>query len=103
MPRTPGHRPATPPPRARRAAVTALTLAALVLPAATAGAVTDVTTPGGATFTVHDAHRPGLDTGSIRALSRSRIEGFGNVFLRVEGGTRSEEHTSELQSRGHLV
>ena len=87
MPRTPGHRPATPPPRARRAAVTALTLAALVLPAATAGAVTDVTTPGGATFTVHDAHRPGLDTGSIRALSRSRIEGFGNVFLRVEGGT----------------
>ena len=68
------------------AAGLAATLALLAATAPAATAVTDVTTPGGASFTIHDAYRPGLDTGSIRSLSGSRVEGFGNVFLDVDGG-----------------
>ncbi|MEG3615862.1 amidase family protein [Isoptericola haloaureus] len=63
----------------------ALALAGL-LPAAPASAVTVVTTANGAEFTIHDAHRPSLDTGSIRSLSGSRLEGFGNIFLQVTEG-----------------
>ncbi|MEE6272380.1 amidase family protein [Georgenia sp. MJ206] len=64
----------------------ALAAAGLALPASTASAVSEVTTPGGATFVVHDAHRPKLDTGSIRSLSASGVQGLGNLFLQVSGG-----------------
>lgn len=78
------------PPRGRLTAVAGtatLAVAALAVPLAPASAVTDVTTPGDARFTIHDAYRPGLDTGSVRSLSDSRVEGFGSIFLDVEGGT----------------
>ncbi|MFC4554976.1 amidase family protein [Georgenia faecalis] len=64
----------------------ALAVAGLSLTGTAASAVSDVTTAGEATFTIHDAYRPGLDTGSIRSLSASRLEGFGNLFLQVAGG-----------------
>lgn len=80
----------THPPRRRIPAAVgctaALALTGALLPLAPAGAVTDVTTDDGATFSIHDAYRPGLDTGSIRSLSAARVEGFGNVFVRVAGG-----------------
>jgi len=63
----------------------AVTVAGIALPGAPASAVTDVTTANGASFSIHDARRPSLDTGSIRSLSQSRLEGFGNLFLRVDG------------------
>ena len=66
----------------------ALALGATLLPiAGGAHALTDVTTGNGATWNVNDARRPGLDTGSIRNISNSRLEAFGSLFLQVEGGT----------------
>lgn len=64
-----------------------LAIAAPMLTTTGASAVTDIETPGGATFVIHDAHRPSLDTGSIRSLSDTKIEGFGSLFLQVDDGT----------------
>src|SRR5690625_5913250 len=51
-----------------------------------------------------------LTAGSITAIIISLFtnpQGFGSILSTLFGGyvseTRSEEHTSELQSRGHLV
>lgn len=80
----------TRPRRQRPAGVaTAVALAAGVLAGNTvpALAVTSVTTASGAVWQIHDATRPGLDTGSIRALSGSRVDGYGNIFVRVDGST----------------
>ncbi len=51
---------------------------------APASALSTVTTSNGATININDARRPGLDTGSIRNVSGSRMEGFGNVFVQVD-------------------
>lgn len=72
------------------AAVAALTTAVL-LPAAPTGAVTSVPSGNGATWQIHDAAPPGLDTGSIRAVSNAPIEGFGNIFVRVTGPAGAAE------------
>ena len=58
-------------------------LAASVAVVAPAAAVTDVAV-GGITWQVHDAARPGLDTGSLRTVSDAPIEGFGNIFVEVD-------------------
>lgn len=50
-----------------------------------ASAVSTSATANGASWTINDARRPGLDTGSIRNVSNSRLEGFGNIFVHVEG------------------
>ncbi|MGO3885703.1 MAG: amidase family protein [Mycetocola sp.] len=75
----------TSPTRRRRAL--ALGCAAIILapllPAAAASAVTTVPTANNGAWQIHDASRPGLDTGSIRAISGSRVDGFGNIFVRV--------------------
>ena len=42
-----------------------------------AQALTNLTTANGADVFINDARRPGLDTGSIRNVSGSRLEGFG--------------------------
>ncbi|WP_425953380.1 amidase [Xylanimonas sp. McL0601] len=39
---------------------------------------------GGITWNINDAQRPGLDTGSIRNVSNSRMEGFGDIFVHVD-------------------
>src|SRR5690625_6974075 len=51
---------------------------------------------------------PGVAVGDVDAATRGVIEraGYGECFIHRTGhglGLRSEEHTSELQSRGHLV
>src|SRR5690625_6222937 len=46
-------------------------------------------------------HMRRVADGSERSLEMG--EHLGAVALREKGGLRSEEHTSELQSRGHLV
>ncbi|MBB5789107.1 amidase [Jiangella mangrovi] len=71
-------------------AAAALTTAVL-LPAAPTGAVTSVPAGNGATWQIHDASPPGLDTGSIRAVSNSPVEGFGNIFVRVSIPAGAEE------------
>lgn len=38
----------------------------------------------GISWTINDVQRPGLDTGSIRNVSNSRMEGFGDIFVRVD-------------------
>src|SRR5690606_23036826 len=59
---------------------------------APAAALSTVTTDANVTWNVNDARRPGLDTGSIRNVANSRMEGFGNVFVRVEDdGVRMNE------------
>ncbi len=50
-----------------------------------AQAITTVPTDLGASININDARRPGLDTGSIRSISNSRMEGFGNIFVHLEG------------------
>lgn len=60
----------------------AVTTATTVGPAQ---AISTVTTASGAAWNVNDARRPGLDTGSIRNVSGSRVEGFGNLFVHVDG------------------
>ncbi|NYF11021.1 amidase [Leifsonia sp. AK011] len=78
----------TPHHRARRlgtvaAGITAIAVAlsAGVVPAS---AVTTVPTAG-AEWQIHDSARPGLDTGSIRAINNTRVDGYGNIFVRVAG------------------
>src|SRR3989442_10886511 len=41
--------------------------------------------------------------GQIRDLSRGNLEGGDPDTIEIPSGERSEEHTSELQSRPHLV
>lgn len=82
--------PASPQPRARRRAHARrargllLSTAGLALAlAAPAGAVNYVTTDNGAEWAVHDAARPGLDTGSIRSVTNNALIGFGNLRITV--------------------
>src|SRR3712207_7755953 len=39
----------------------------------------------------------------VKGVSISRVQGHGGELERVETSARSEEHTSELQSRQYLV
>ncbi|WP_050180627.1 amidase [Domibacillus robiginosus] len=63
-----------------------LTLGSLTTGIATGNpvsAVTNVPASNNATWQIQDAAPPGLDTGSIRALSQSQVQGFGNIFVKV--------------------
>ncbi len=76
-------------PRRRVARLVALPLASalgvgLLAYAPAAQALTNLTTSNGANVFVNDARRPGLDTGSIRNVTGSRMEGFGNLFVHVD-------------------
>ena len=91
--------PASPPPR-RRLAVGLGVLA--VTPQAQA--LTNVTTANGATVYINDARRPGLDTGSIRNVTGSRMEGFGNLFVHVDTARRrgaADERPDDARLRPH--
>ncbi|MGN8647297.1 amidase [Gracilibacillus sp. HCP3S3_G5_1] len=56
-----------------------------LLPVNSISAVSNVPTNNGAVWQVHDATPPGLDTGSLRSVSDSSIQGFGNIFVQVSG------------------
>ncbi|WP_020576378.1 amidase [Actinopolymorpha alba] len=60
-----------------------MALAGSLLPASSVSAVTPETSGNGATWWIHDAAPPGLDTGSIRSVSQSPVDGFGNILVRV--------------------
>jgi amidase len=71
-------------PAARRAAVVVAALAVTTaVGTAPVAAVTNVA-PAAITWQVHDAAPPGLDTGSLRTVSGSPIQGFGNLFAAVD-------------------
>src|SRR5207253_11318325 len=82
-------------------------LAAISSPTTEPGPVTMLKTPAGssastrhsASFTEQtDVERAGDQTTAFPPASAGAISSAGIVY-----GQRSEEHTSELQSRGHLV
>ncbi|WP_210649640.1 amidase family protein [Nocardioides sp. SYSU D00065] len=66
----------------------------------TAQALTSVATANGATININDARRPGLDTGSIRNVSGSRMEGFGNLFVHVDAPAGEEPRMNDQMMRG---
>ncbi len=72
--------------RARRISGALLSSAGLALAvSAPAEAVNFVSTANGVEWGVHDAARPGLDTGSIRNTTNNGLVGFGNLRLNVSG------------------
>jgi amidase len=83
------HPPHSRPSRALRRGGAAVAAGALIagvlIPASSATAVTSTTATNGAVWQIHDAAPPGLDTGSIRTVSQSRVDGFGNIFVQVAG------------------
>lgn len=58
---------------------------AVAAPATALTTVTTSTADGAVAVHINDARRPGLDTGSIRNVANSRMEGFGNLFLHADG------------------
>lgn len=62
----------------------------LLAAAGPAGAVNSVVTANGATWQVHDAAQPGLDTGSLRTVSNSGVQGFGNIIVDVSTDPRMD-------------
>lgn len=74
----------TPRTRARRAGGAFLSSAGLLFALASpADAVNTVTTANTVEWGVHDASRPGLDTGSIRSTTNNSLVGFGNLRIVV--------------------
>ncbi|WP_182523906.1 amidase family protein [Nocardioides dongkuii] len=65
-----------------------------------AQALTNLTTANGANVFINDARRPGLDTGSIRNVSGSRMEGFGNIFVHVDAPAGEEPRMNDEMMRG---
>lgn len=63
-------------------------------------ALTSVTLANSATVSINDARRPGLDTGSIRNVGGSRMEGFGNVFVHVDAPAGEEPRMNDQMMRG---
>ncbi|RYB93934.1 amidase [Nocardioides oleivorans] len=87
---------------ARLVALPAIAAVALGTLAITPGAqaLTSVATANGATVSINDARRPGLDTGSIRNVSGSRMEGFGNIFVHVDAPAGEEPRMNDQMMRG---
>jgi amidase len=63
-----------------------------------AWAVTDFTANNGATWRFHDAGPSGLDTGSIRSIGNTLVDGFGNIF--VEASAAVDEPFNGQMMRG---
>ena len=80
-------------------AAAAVGLGALAV-APAAQALTSVPTDNGATVYVNDARRPGLDTGSIRNVTGSKLEGFGNVFVHVDAPAEDAPRMNDQMMRG---
>ncbi|WP_404332078.1 amidase [Mesobacillus maritimus] len=54
-----------------------------IMPLGSVSALTNLPSENNATWEIHDAAAPGLDTGSLRTVSQSPIQGFGNIFVQV--------------------
>jgi len=80
-------------------AAAAVGLGLAVVPVPTQ-ALTTVVTGNGAAIGINDSRRPALDTGSIRSVSGSRMEGFGNVFLHLDGPAASAPRMNDQMMRG---
>jgi len=65
-----------------------------------AQALTNLTTSNGANVYINDARRPGVDTGSIRNVTGSRMEGFGNIFVHVDAPAGKEPRMNDQMMRG---
>lgn len=86
----------------RRLVPTAL-VAALVAGAFVATPAAALTTVAGAdtaTWNVNDARRPGIDTGSIRNVSGSRMEAFGSLFVHVDSESAPRMNDQMLRGFG---
>lgn len=80
-------------------AVAAVGLAGLAIsPPATA--LSNLTTANGANVYVNDARRPGLDTGSIRNVTGSKLEAFGSLFVHVDAPAGREPRMNDQMMRG---
>jgi len=79
------------------------TLAAAVLPtllASPASAISTYTAADGVAWTINDARRPGLDTGSIRNIANSRAEAMGSLFVHVDSSPAPRMNDQMLRGFG---
>ncbi|MGE7612001.1 amidase family protein [Paenibacillus sp. NPDC101420] len=58
-------------------------IATSVIPFQTADALTRVTSESGTVWEIHDVFAPSLDTGSLRTVGATQVQGFGNIFVKV--------------------
>ncbi|WP_239004736.1 amidase family protein [Paenibacillus tepidiphilus] len=65
------------------ASITLSVIASGVIPFQTADALTRVTSESGTVWEIHDAFAPSLDTGSLRTVGTTQVQGFGNIFVKV--------------------
>lgn len=64
-------------------------IASGVIPFQTADALTRVTSSSGTVWEIHDAFAPSLDTGSLRTVGTTQVQGFGNIFVKVSSPAAS--------------
>ncbi|MDG0795137.1 hypothetical protein OMP38_33170 [Cohnella ginsengisoli] len=58
-------------------------------PFQSADALTRVTSESGTVWEIHDAFAPSLDTGSLRTVGSTQVQGFGNIFVKVSSPSAS--------------
>lgn len=64
-------------------------IASGVIPFQTADALTRVTSESGTVWEIHDVFAPSLDTGSLRTVGTTQVQGFGNIFVKVSSPSAS--------------
>ncbi|URN95861.1 MAG: amidase family protein [Candidatus Pristimantibacillus lignocellulolyticus] len=64
-------------------------IASGVIPFQTADALTRVTSESGTVWEIHDNFAPSLDTGSLRTVGNTQVQGFGNIFVKVSSPSAS--------------
>ncbi|UQZ37590.1 amidase [Paenibacillus sp. PK3_47] len=64
-------------------------MASGVIPFQTADALTRVTSESGTVWEIHDVFAPSLDTGSLRTVGTTQVQGFGNIFVKVSSPSAS--------------
>lgn len=64
-------------------------MASAVIPFQTADALTRVTSQSGTVWEIHDAFAPSLDTGSLRTVGTTQVQGFGNIFVKISSSSAS--------------
>ncbi|WNS40806.1 amidase family protein [Paenibacillus sp. MMS20-IR301] len=69
--------------------ITLSVIASGVIPFQTADALTRVTSDSGTVWEIHDVFAPSLDTGSLRTVGTTQVQGFGNIFVKVSSPSAS--------------
>jgi Asp-tRNA(Asn)/Glu-tRNA(Gln) amidotransferase A subunit family amidase len=72
----------------------------LLAHAPAAQALSSSTTANAASVSINDSRRPALDTGSIRNVGGSRMEGFGNIFVHVDAPAGDAPRMNDQMMRG---